>query len=77
MLWFTKRQNTVESSTFSSEFIAMKICVEHIIALRFKLRMFGVLVGTWPELVYSLSNLGDVDSNVVRRNTTLCVGSEN
>ena len=42
ILWFSKRQNTVEASTFSSEFIAAKVCVEHITALRFKLRMFGV-----------------------------------
>ena len=40
--WFSKRQNTVESSTFSSEFIALKTAVEHIMALRYKLRMFGV-----------------------------------
>ena len=39
---YSKRQNTVEASTFSSEFIAMKACVEHITALRFKLRMFGI-----------------------------------
>ena len=42
IVWYSKRQNTVESSTFSSEFIAMKACVEHITALRYKLRMFGV-----------------------------------
>ena len=42
IIWYSKRQNTVESSTFSSEFIAMKVCVEHITALRYKLRMFGV-----------------------------------
>ena len=42
ILWYSKRQNTVESSTFSSEFIAMKTCVEIIIGLRFKLRMFGI-----------------------------------
>ena len=44
IIWFSKRQNTVEASTFSSEFIAMKCCVEHITALRFKLRMLGVPV---------------------------------
>ena len=38
---FLKRQNTVESSTFSSEFIAMKQSVELIEALRYKLRMMG------------------------------------
>ena len=42
IIWYSKKQNTVESSTFSSEFIAMKTCMEQIVALRFKLRMFGV-----------------------------------
>ena len=42
VIWYSKRQSTVESSTFSSEFIAMKVCMEHIVALRFKLRMLGV-----------------------------------
>ena len=39
---YSKRQLAVESSTFSSEFIIMKTCTEHIIALRSKLRMFQV-----------------------------------
>ena len=42
ILWFTKRQNTVESSTFGSEFVAMRIAVEMIEGLRYKLRMMGV-----------------------------------
>ena len=42
IIWYSKRQNTVESSTFSSEFIAAKTCVEEISAVRYKLRMFGV-----------------------------------
>ena len=40
--WFSKRQATVETSAFSSEFIAMKHCIEDIEYLRFKLRMFGI-----------------------------------
>ena len=40
--WYSKRQNTVESSTFSSEFIAMRTLVESIRGLRYKLKMFGV-----------------------------------
>ena len=40
--WISRRQNTVETSAFSSEFIAMKQCIEDIEHLRFKLRMFGV-----------------------------------
>ena len=42
IIWYSKRQNTVEASTFSSEFIVLKTCMEHIVALRFTLRMFGV-----------------------------------
>jgi hypothetical protein len=42
IVFYSKRQQTVESSAFSSEFIAMKACVESIQHLRFKLRMFGV-----------------------------------
>ena len=40
--WVRKRQQTVETSAFSSEFIALKHCIEDIEYLRFKLRMFGV-----------------------------------
>ena len=40
--WHSERQNTVETSAFSSEFIAMKHCIEDIECLRFKLRMFGI-----------------------------------
>jgi hypothetical protein len=42
IIWYSKAQNTVESSTFGSEFVALRICVELIEALRYKLRMFGV-----------------------------------
>jgi len=40
--WFSKRQNTVECSTFGSEFVAMRTAVEMIEGLRYKLRMMGV-----------------------------------
>jgi hypothetical protein len=42
IIWFSKRQNTVETSTFGSEFIALKIAVELTDALIYKLHMFGV-----------------------------------
>ena len=41
-VWYSKRQNTVESSTFGSEFVAMRIAKDLAIALRYKLRMFGI-----------------------------------
>lgn len=42
IFWYSKRQNTVESSTYSSEFVALRIAAEKIISLRYKLRMFGI-----------------------------------
>ena len=42
IIFFSKKQNTVEVSTFGSEFIASRIAVEQIESLRYKLRMFGV-----------------------------------
>ena len=42
IVWFSKRQNTVETSTFGSELVAMRIATEMIEGLRYKLRMFGI-----------------------------------
>ena len=42
ILWYSKRQNSVEASTFGSEFTSLKTALELIEALRYKLRMFGV-----------------------------------
>ena len=42
IIWYSKAQSTVEASTFGSEFVALRICVEMLEALRYKLRMFGV-----------------------------------
>jgi len=41
IVWYSKRQNTVESSTFGSEFVAMD-STDLIVSLHYKLRMFGV-----------------------------------
>ena len=42
ILYYSKRQNTCESSTFGSEFIAARTLVEANDALRIKLRSFGI-----------------------------------
>ena len=42
VMWHSKKQNTVEASTYGSEIIAMKNAIELIEGLRYKLRMFGV-----------------------------------
>jgi hypothetical protein len=40
--WFSKRQNTVEPSTFGSEYVALRTAIDMIEGLRYKLRMMGV-----------------------------------
>jgi hypothetical protein len=42
IVWFSKQQNTVETSTFGSEFVALKIAINQVKGLRYKLRMMGV-----------------------------------
>ena len=39
VVWYSKRQNTVKTSTFGSEFVALRISVELVEALRYKLRI--------------------------------------
>jgi hypothetical protein len=52
ILWYSKAQTTVETSTFGSEFVAMCIAVDVIEGLHYKLHMFGVPVDG-PENVLS------------------------
>ena len=42
IIWYSKKQNTVESSSFGSEFVAMRAARDMIVSLRHKLRSFGV-----------------------------------
>ena len=42
IMWYSKKQNTIETSTFGSEFVALKIAVKLVESLIYKLRMFGV-----------------------------------
>ena len=40
--WYSKKQATVETATYGSEFVAARTCVEQIIELRSTLRYLGV-----------------------------------
>ena len=41
IIWYSKKQTSIETSSFGSEFSAMKTAVELIEGLRYKLRMMG------------------------------------
>lgn len=68
IIWYSKRQNTVETSTFGSEFVAMKIAVELVEALRYKLRMFGIPIDG-PTNVFCDNEA--VTKNVIHPESTL------
>jgi hypothetical protein len=42
--WLSKRQPTVETSTYGSELVATRIAIDMIVEMRYKLRMLGVRV---------------------------------
>jgi hypothetical protein len=42
--WYSKKQATVETATYGSEFVAARVCVEQIMDLRNTLRFLGVPV---------------------------------
>jgi len=42
IIWFSKKQTSIETSSFGSEFFAMKTAVEMVEGLRYKVRIMGV-----------------------------------
>jgi len=49
--WHSKRQHTVETSTYGSEMTSLKVAVEIAIELRYKLRMLGVRIDGPTEMI--------------------------
>ena len=60
--WSSKKQTSCETSTFGSEFVAMKQATEYVRGLRYKLRMMGIKVDE-PAFVFG-------DNQSVLCNTT-------
>ena len=76
IIWYSKRQTTVETSTFGSEFVALKTATEMIIALRYKLRMFGIPIDGPAnvmcdnEAVFKSSSIAD--SRLKKKSQSIC-----
>ena len=67
IIWYTKRQATIESAVFGAEFVAKKQAMEVSRGLRYKLRMMGVPI-EGPTHMY-----GDNMSTI---HNTQCPGSQ-
>ncbi|CAJ1966194.1 unnamed protein product [Cylindrotheca closterium] len=73
--WMAKKQTAVESSSFGSEFCAMKLCCEYLRGLRYKLRMMGIPV-LGPSFIYGdnksvLANTSIPDSQLKKKSQSI------
>ena len=73
--WFSKKQTSCETSTFGSEFVAMKQACEYIRGLRYKLRMMGIPCED-PCFIYGdnqsvLANTGNPDSQLKKKSCSI------
>jgi hypothetical protein len=66
--WSSKKQTSCETSTFGSEFVAMKQATEYIRGLRYKLRMMGITV---DELAFVFGDNQSVLANIITPGPTL------
>ena len=44
VIWTSKRQTSVQTSTFGAEFVALKRAVEQVVELRYCMRAMGTMV---------------------------------
>ena len=73
--WHSKKQTSVETSTFGSKFMAIEHCIEYIRGLRFKLRMMGIRING-PAFVYGdnqsvLANTLSPDSSLKKKSNSI------
>jgi hypothetical protein len=64
IMWYLKKQNTVESSKFGTEFVALRVARDLLVVLRIQLKMFGVLIN-------GLVNVFCLDQQVVCNTSVL------
>jgi Reverse transcriptase (RNA-dependent DNA polymerase) len=74
--WFSKKHYTCESSTLGSELVAMRLAMERIKALRYKLRMFRIpiegptnILGDNESVVNSALK---VEARLNKKNNAIC-----
>jgi hypothetical protein len=76
IVWFSKRQPTIETSVFGAEFVAMKVGMETVRGLRYKLRMMGVPL-SGPSHFYGdnmsvIHNTQRPESTLKKKSNSIC-----
>ena len=67
IIWFSKNQSNVDSRTFGSELVAMRITRDIIVALHYKLRIFGVTLDGSSAVM--CDNQGEVNNTSLPKST--------
>ena len=76
IIWYSKAQNTVESSTFGSEFVALRTCAELLKSMRYKVRMMGIPLDG-PANVFCdneavVKNTSIPESTIKKKHLSIC-----
>ena len=76
LIWWSKHQNTVETSTFRSDYVALRIAMEQIISLRYKLKTMDIQVED-PANVFCdneavAKNSSTPESVVTKKHNAIC-----
>ena len=74
--WLSKKQATIETSVFGAEFVAMKIGMETLRGLQYRLRMMGVPI-SGPSLIYGdnmsvIHNTQRPESTLKKKSNSIC-----
>lgn len=74
--WLSKKQATIETSVFGAEFVAMKIGVEVLRGIHYKLRMMGVPL-SGPSYIYGdnmsvINNTQKPESTLKKKSNSIC-----
>ena len=74
--WLSKKQATIETAVFGAEFVAMKIGMEAVRGIRYKLRMMGIPI-SGPTFIYGdnmsvIHNTQRPESVLKKKNNAIC-----
>jgi len=74
--WHFKKQSTIETSVFGAEFVAMKVAMEVMRGLRYKLRMMGVPLSgptyTYGDNMSVIHNTQRPESVLKKKSNSIC-----
>ena len=72
IIWYTKRQATIECAAIGAEFVAMKQAMEVSRGLRYKLRMMGVPTHMYGDNMATIHNTQHSESRLKKKSNIIC-----